>query len=273
MKYKQQGGQIILFVIVAMTVALSVGITVATRTISSLSRTARSDTSNKVTAAAEAGIERYLALSFSDLGSKAQSGNPETIPFPSMDGVTAVAEIIVNDFTYNSANGNYYEFNLAPDHVKEVSFVNIESGNPQFNGNVKVCWDNNKSAIYYVVYGTSGISGKGIIIPNNSEIDSEKYKGEENANGSDETGFNSCKSLSIPSGSYGLRLRSLYETTNVGVFPSSGNLPTQGFKITSKGMLQKEGKIQTTRTITVYRSRPYMPAVFDTAIYTEGDVN
>jgi len=56
-----QKGQTLLFVIVGVTIALAIGIAVSTRTLSSLRRAARSDTSARVIAAAEAGIENLLS--------------------------------------------------------------------------------------------------------------------------------------------------------------------------------------------------------------------
>jgi hypothetical protein len=60
-KYTYQKGQTLLFVIVGVTIALAIGIAVSTRTLSSLRRAARSDTSARVIAAAEAGIENLLS--------------------------------------------------------------------------------------------------------------------------------------------------------------------------------------------------------------------
>ena len=51
-KYTYQKGQTLLFVIVGVTIALAIGIAVSTRTLSSLRRAARSDTSARVIAAA-----------------------------------------------------------------------------------------------------------------------------------------------------------------------------------------------------------------------------
>ena len=60
-------GQALLFVIVAMTVALAVGVNVSLRTLSSVSRTAQSDTSERVLAAAEGGAESFIKLSVGQL--------------------------------------------------------------------------------------------------------------------------------------------------------------------------------------------------------------
>lgn len=53
-------GQILLLVVVSLAVLLGVGLSVSSQTISSIVRTSRSDSLQKVTAAAEGGLESYL---------------------------------------------------------------------------------------------------------------------------------------------------------------------------------------------------------------------
>jgi len=64
---KNQKGQTLLFVIVAVTIAMAVGVAVSTRTIQSLKRVVRTDTSARVIAAAEGGIENLLGRNYSQL--------------------------------------------------------------------------------------------------------------------------------------------------------------------------------------------------------------
>ncbi len=64
---RNQKGQTLLFVIVAVTIAMAVGVAVSTRTIQSLKRVARTDTSARVIAAAEGGIENLLGRNYSQL--------------------------------------------------------------------------------------------------------------------------------------------------------------------------------------------------------------
>ena len=56
-KNRNEKGQALLFVVVAMTIALSIGINASVRTITSLSRTTRTYTASRALAAAEGGIE------------------------------------------------------------------------------------------------------------------------------------------------------------------------------------------------------------------------
>jgi len=66
-----QTGQVLLFVVVTMTIALAVGVGISLRTISSVSRTTRSDTSSRVLAAAEGAIENFLVKPDTELAALA----------------------------------------------------------------------------------------------------------------------------------------------------------------------------------------------------------
>jgi hypothetical protein len=259
-----QKGQVILFVIVSMTLAMAVGVTVASRTLSSLSRTSRSDSSNKALAAAEAGAERFLVMDFSELGTYVGNETPTTLSFvDEVSGVNTEADVTVADFTQNSPSGDY-DFNLGTGYVKEVTFK--DSG---FNNSVTFCWENSNSAIAYLIYNATGIKEKGVMTPSSNNSLDVSNGDVASSSGSYPGG---CKTVSITAADYGLRLRALYNDTNVSV-QSPADLPVQGYKITSVGKLFAEGKIVTTKKVTVYKSKPYFPSAFDAAIYTEQDFN
>ena len=262
---KKQKGQVLLFVIVSMTIAMAVGIAAATRTLASLSRTALSDSSNKALAAAESGAEHFLAMDFEELATHVDA-DPTMVPFvDEVSGIATQAEVTVTSFTANSVSGSSYDFNLGTSYVKEIAFK--DSG---FNGNIKICWDNTNSALLYLVYGANGIISKSLVNPsNNSSLDTS------NATTASSSGTyaGGCKTLTISPSAYGVRLHILYEDSNVYVSSTSGDLPTQGYKIISVGSLLEEGKVVTTKKVTVFKSKPYLPSLFDTAIYTEEDFN
>ena len=60
-------GQVLLIVVVAMAVTLGVGLGITSRSTESLKRTGNLDSLQKVTAAAEGGLEKFLLKSDSDL--------------------------------------------------------------------------------------------------------------------------------------------------------------------------------------------------------------
>jgi len=263
--FRNQKGQVLLFVIVTMTIAMAVGVAIATRTLASLSRTSRSDTSNKALAAAESGIEHFLAMDFDSLATYVDAPEPTKLEFyDEVSGITTTADVTVSSFTNNSPTGSTYDFNLGEGFVKEVTFKSSS-----ISGNINVCWDNTNTALRYVVYNQDGITSKGLVNPSsNPGLDTS------NADTADSSGTyaGGCRTIGISSDTYGVRLHSLYEDANFSV-SSTSELPVQGYKITSIGKLLQEGKVITTKKITVYKSKPYLPSVFDTAVYTEQDFN
>lgn len=61
------------------------------------------------------------------------------------------------------------------------------------------------------------------------------------------------------------------DSTTVGLIAENGNrFPDQGFKITSIGKLTSPSPIQIEKRVVVYRSHPYLPSLFDFALYAEG---
>lgn len=68
-------GQVLLIVTIALATLLGIGISVSNQTLSSITRTSQTDSLQKVTAAAEGGLERYLLLTDEDLESKVGSNN------------------------------------------------------------------------------------------------------------------------------------------------------------------------------------------------------
>ena len=123
---KKQKGQTLLFVVVAVTIALAVGVSVSTRTLNLSRRITRTDTAQRVLAAAEGGVERLLIQpeSFlevlegdtpdcSSIGTITED-NQCLIEFsPSgTDKITAQAVVDAEKFTLNA--DDHYWFNLEP---------------------------------------------------------------------------------------------------------------------------------------------------------------
>src|SRR5690606_12114878 len=66
MNHRSASGQILVLVLLVVLVALTIGLSIASRTLSTLRNTAELDQSNRAFSAAEAGIERALAMLKSD---------------------------------------------------------------------------------------------------------------------------------------------------------------------------------------------------------------
>ena len=274
---KKQKGQTLLFVVVAVTIALAVGVSVSTRTLNLSRRITRTDTAQRVLAAAEGGVERLLVqpeLFLEELerdtpdctpvGTLAEDGNCLIEFAPSgTDKVYAQALVDAQKFSLNS--DDHYWFNLEPGFVKEV---NLEG----YTGSIDICWNNTDTAIYYSSYNDScGVEKGGSAhsaFPNFSDISGF----DETASGNDE--YSACETISLISGTEGLRIRVLYDSAGIGVYPSDiDSFPFQGYKITSKGKLSVDNEVVDVKTIYVYKSFSYAPAFFDYGLYTTGSIN
>jgi hypothetical protein len=274
-------GQALLFVIAAMTIALALGINVSVRVLQSISRTSRSDTSERVFAAAEGGIEKALSLPASVLtGGIANSSDCSKIGGYVISGVCVVkfqsagdpiiaqAGVVVSDFNWTDPSTQTYKFKLEQDTVTEVNVQGIPS-----DEEVKICWTPiTKADIYYIVYGDSGtLTKKGWNSPGGSPPPPYDPNNFENADPGG-SGKNWCtKDVTVPSGSLGLRIKSIGGDSTVEV--TNPSLPNQGFKIVSTGEITSEGTVKTQKVITVYKSLPFLPNLFDFGIMSvQGDL-
>lgn len=68
-------GQVLLIITIALATLLGIGISVSNQTLSSISRTSQTDSIQKVTAAAEGGLEKYMLLSDSVLSTRVSDTN------------------------------------------------------------------------------------------------------------------------------------------------------------------------------------------------------
>ncbi len=357
---KNQKGQTLLFVIVAVTIAMAVGVAVSTRTIQSLKRVARTDTSARVIAAAEGGIENLLSRSYSQLDAsigggdgcesigatpgpeagtcsyvfsskpielgaltpdcvctceyctyladKCESGSgslgvdacgpemktctanvscdlqgeksctekkgeftgcPITIPdereTTTGDLISSRAVVKVEEFSTNEENGDNdgYSFNLEPGYIKEV---NLDG--PNNLSNIKICWVNDQSAIYYNSYNSDGDVLKGGIKPNGSLPAFMNLSDRFDDSTGPEFGYDFCKTVALVNNSFGLRIKVLYNSSKVAVFPTDVALPPQGYKLTSRGEIVTGSGSEEKATVIVHKSYPYAPDIFDYGIYT-----
>ncbi len=306
-KNSDQRGQALLFVVVALTIALSVGVAVATRNLSMTSRTTRTDTSTRVFAAAEGGMERLLSLSIANQSALASatpncagmglltpispcaSGCMISFPPTASDAVTTNACLTSTPYRYNknelcvSTNPDEYCFVLDPGKVKEVvlraTYVSPIQQFPRTQ-DLRVCWNNEDTAIYYIVYDDAGNLQKGGFLSNTFSPASPVETSGFNTVNTGTNGYQRCGviDMTVTGNPYGLRLHALYGSSKVGVFPikvaspNNQDLPVQGYRLSSEGFLTEEGTTKTLKSIVVYKSAPYLPGVFDYSIYTEANL-
>jgi len=303
---KNKEGQALLFAVVAVTIALAIGVSSASKNISSISRVTRTDSATKAYAAAEGGLERLLKLPDTSLGLMAVADPPCTDPAlgfeetdeasfcrvtlePSASSqITTYANIKVEKFNYNlpAASSRYgYTFNVAQGTTKEVVLYESDAAGGKWpGGTMKICLQNENAAIYYYAYSTKGVVWKGILIPNKSPENDLAEANTDTFSLTDSSittlkgdTYSYCNNYEFPASTsagnpYGLRITALYASTEVAVFPDDANvkLPTLGYKLTAKGRLEKDGKITETKVVVVYRSLPFMPQFVSSAIFNAG---
>jgi len=275
---KDQKGQALLFVILTMTVAMAVGVGISLRTISSVSRTTRTDTAARVLAAAEGGAENYLVHTISELEndiSLCTDASPcevEFEPFPD-DNIATLAEVVVDTY----GDEIVYETEVQKDQVKEIY---LEGYN---HGEIQICWKALSGLdpvdLYFIVYPRDGdlddmvrigATQGGVGYPTGHDTNLETATA---GSCNDVGGYDYVYTLTGLPGNKTqiLRIRPLINGARLAVNSLSGNpLPHQGYKITSVGKLRDVAdEVTALKTVVVYKSRPYLPAVWDFGIYTE----
>ncbi len=351
---KNQKGQTLLFVIVAVTIAMAVGVAVSTRTIQSLKRVARTDTSARVIAAAEGGIENILSRTYSQLdevankpageinceaigaitgpedgtcsyvftgtgsgqagetctcacnycdskgcatsggakenepditcmigspcstpvscdekgegqckelnGSVGKACVPKLVDKNSSGGDFISSRAVVKVEKIEFAEGEEFSFTLEPGSLREVNLDGYGADS------IKICWESDESAIYYYSYNSAGEVKKGGLRPSGASFGS--YLSDLFVPSDESYGTMNCGTVGLVSNPYGLRIKVLYNDSEVAVFPTEGELPTQGYKLTSRGEIVTGSGGEEKATVIVRKSYPYAPDIFDYGIYT-----
>jgi len=295
-----QQGQALLFVVVAMTIALSIGINASVRTITSLSRTTRTDTAARALAAAEGGIERFIALSTPDLEKAVEVtmgmsvdcpvGDRRELPmhhegsstydnycmvsFDSPEDIlTSQAFVTVKRYV-----PDFYPFSLESGQVKEINLYDFTTTPTEYYSNnlIEICWTptsaSGYSDIMYVAYNSSGVQARGGLTGGAVAPASYHQEGFVIASGAPQPGYASCETVDISNNIYGLRIRSIGGDSDVGIFGVGDSLPLQGYRITSLGKLEQDQGVVATRIISIIRTLPYLPVSFDYALYSEAPI-
>ncbi|MEK7595838.1 MAG: hypothetical protein AAB443_04610 [Patescibacteria group bacterium] len=279
-----QKGQTLIFVILIMTIALAIGISISNRTVSTVKRTTNVDSSSRTLAAAEAGIESVLTRTVTDLnssisGSATDCTSAYTTTYPATSGsadITTKASISIKRYgcLTTSAPNNKYVYDVEQDNVLELKFDHGASLIPN-NINLNITWKYPNAATASSLY-LMEISGSNM---NNLEVFRKGYRAGSQANNFElvlnpsSTGFN-YQTRTHPRV---LRILSLYSPSTVTVTNNTAGvtLPYQGFEITSTGILGDStltglgSKDLVRRSVVVKRSLPYLPAIFNFALYSQ----
>ena len=297
---KNQEGQALLFVIVALTVALAVGVSTAFRTLSSVSRVTTTDTSVRVLAAAEGGLEHFLSYSTSELATAVNTcdslDTPDTdciVEFTPIDtdSITARAIVMVEEFRGDPDDS--YRFRT---HVNQGEAITLNlAGYNNTPGFIDVCWLGNSDIFFTYFDGptisnwtlSDDVSGQGVLCPLGNCFSGSSHV----QNTVDAFAPESCLALGPSYHGYRFNLRA--STTNVTLERGLSLIPLNsgvslvaknpsdpgtfpqllGYRITSRGELLEDATVKTTKTVTVTRSLPYLSANLLFGLFADGGIS
>lgn len=297
---KNQTGQVLLALILIMTVALAIGLSIVQKSLVDVSTATKVEESSRAFSAAEGGIEKYI-----------QSG---------ISNVNCTSDTCKVQFSENSSQANVEGGNLIPrlpavntrqealeypplakEEIAQVWLADFNSStNPpaQFykQNSLEIYWGDpslstDKAALELtlVYYGTDSTD---LVDPSTTKYRSKKFYLDQmlrnpsnnfdisaNCNGDHSVGSNTyqcSKTLNLPSGSLMLiRARLLYNTTSqpfavwaLGTCGQDCSIPPQARILVSTGI---SGETQ--RRVQVFQIQKVVPSYFDYAIFSAGDIS
>lgn len=273
---KNAKGQVILILVLVMTVALAIGLSVIQRSLSDVSTSSKVEQSSRAFSAAEAGIEKAI-----------QTDN--SVSSTDLDNNSTIQGVDKNDIP---AAGNALEYPpITKEEVAQVWLADPNTLNPTYNqSSFSVYFGSpgtvDKPAIEVTVVswdGSSYISTKNFFDSDGTRAGTNGFTAVTCSNHSVLTNANTttnsqfyCKATisgypyTSPAKPILARLRLLYTSTSqpVAVAPTSGSLPVQAKIFISTGT---SGTTQ--RKIQVFRLDKVVPPFFDYAIFSTGDIN
>jgi Tfp pilus assembly protein PilX len=254
---KSQAGQALLIVILVMVVALTVGLSVITRSITTIRTSKEEESSQRAFSAAEAGVEKIVNSTSTTLQGSLSNKSSYSTKVTTVAGNTLLAN-----------NGNV----VLKDDSVDIWLSTYPSYASPFTGTLTVYWGsgnetcsnsettNTQAALEIVVLSgtvSSPVATHYALDPCSSRSTANNF-----SNSLKPGGMINGKQLNH---SYDLALTNallarvipLYASTPIGVDGNGKNLPSQGQVIESTG---SSGETQ--RKVTVYKSYPKVPVAF-----------
>ncbi|MCA9308381.1 MAG: hypothetical protein R3B92_00770 [Patescibacteria group bacterium] len=296
-KNSYSNGQVLPLVLIVLTIILGAAAYIASQSIKTSRRTSSSDTSSRALAAAEGGAEKVLVTPIEKLEEVIASGECTTSLFEADLNAHTPPEVCYTDFSGVSAEDNIdaesimaierlgtsseHRFRVPQGEVREVRLTGT-------TGALAVCWSSNTvtvatdndvdSILLYSLYSGSSIDKAVVGCGSSCSSHASQISTQNSIYPDTSTTYKDsagnfyalCFDVNASGIVGGLRIQSVGADSEVGVFVTdTSTLPSQGFKITSLGKLQDTKTNETiTRKIVVERSYPYLPGMFDYAMYS-----
>lgn len=245
----QQSGQVLVLILLVSVVGLTIGLSIAGRSLQNVEQGAQTEEANRAFSAAEAGIEEALL----DLQ---QSGSVDVSSIEGTDltGGGRIKDISPNVLLPNS-EANAMVVELKKDEVVQIA---LEDAGTYARQDVTVKWEADASLVLARIYEDGG--GYGV----------QKYAynstGRTNGFGLWDPG-DQVQIDPDDNGQDGvaLRIRAMYADTKIRIWGS--DLPAQGTQIDSTGQSgESERKVRVVRTL------PALPAIFDYVLFSGGSI-
>lgn len=259
-----RSGQTVLIIVLVMTIALTVGLSLINRTTTDIRVTSQFEDSARAFSAAEAGIEQSLATFQNAQG---QYDNGLTYASTVSDLGTAITP---------------YQLPLTTTRVGQVGTIflvghtttgSLDWGNRYLGDRVYLCWkqavDSNPIPAIEVIYNARSAPNQYISV--RTAFDSLSRGNGFNSPGPSPASCNGLVGTQIDVDSNStamLRVRPYYSDAIVYVYGNGNPLPSQGNLVTSTGSIPGGA----TRKITVVRQFKTPPPLFDYVLYSEGDI-
>lgn len=265
-----QRGQVLLIIILVMVVALTIGLSVVSRSIVNLRTTEEEENSQKAFSAAEAGIERLI------------NSSAESLTLSDEVGTDASFNAKITSYAKNSNSFLVYNYNLIPkDDGADIWLSNYPTYTSPLNAQVTVYWGspsdtctnnestNTESALQIVVISGDINSPQNLAMthymlePCSSRASVNNFS--QNIQSGGVIGgkqFTHSYTVSVTNGLL-MRIIPLYAPTRLGI-SSTQPLPAQGQIIESTGVVAN-----TERKLTVYKGYPTLPVeIFPHGIFS-----
>lgn len=256
-------GQTILVIVFVMIIALTIGVGISNRFISTLKSSSQTYTSYRAEAVAQAAIERILLKTTEELNefiSFGSCGSDCVLNIVNDDGITETANITLSHLGNSSAP---FETTLQESEVAEVTLTGY--GDSQ---DVSICWDTPASGtppsvVGMLIYGSPGsYSVSNFAYNSDTSTEPNGFSSTVSANG-----FDNCFTVNSQTNPRLMRLRSIYQDVDISVIPASGTIiPSQGILIESTGTV-----LTSTKKISVIKGNNIVPLPFDYVLYSTSE--
>jgi Tfp pilus assembly protein PilX len=272
---ESQSGQALLIVVLVLVVALTVGLSVASRSITSLKNSQNQASSQKALSAAEAGVEQAIKsqnqTSLAGSFTQQYNANYQT----SIASISGAGQFLVrgdNSSTNEITKGN-------PVYIWTTNYSASNPWADPWSGTLTIYWGDPGGSCANNTVAALEVS---VISGSRTNPTLQRYAYDPCSSRTSQTGFVNSGAITSPAGAFGLSYKislpsltsvflisvnPLYANTRVGasVGPTDLPLPFQGANITSTGTADN----QVQRKVSVFQGFPQIPAdLFPYALFS-----